>query len=81
MPDMQDFLITSMTSANVNVPRFRIECQITDSQTGAVLQDLTGANAIVFPTDLGAIFPTAAEKREFIDTLAHYLVRKKAGLN
>lgn len=80
MPDLQEFSITLLTNATVNVPRFRIECVITDSQTGAVLQDLTGANAIVFPTDLGTIFPTAAEKREFIDQLAHYLIRKKAGL-
>jgi len=80
MPDLQNFSITALTNATVNVPRFRIECQITDSQTGAVLQDLTGANAIIFPTDLGTLFPTAAEKREFIDQLAHYLVRRKAGL-
>jgi len=80
MPDLQNFLITALTNATVNVPRFRIECQITDSQTGVVLQDLTGANAIVFPTDLGTLFPTAEEKRQFIDQLAHYLVRRKAGL-
>jgi len=80
MPDLQNFSITALTNATVNVPRFRIECQITDSQTGAVLQDLTGANAIIFPTDLGTILPTAQEKRDFVDHLAHYLVRKKAGL-
>lgn len=81
MADLQNFSITPLANASVNVPRFRIECTITDSQTGEVLQDFTGANAIVFPTDLGSIFPTPAEKREFIDQLAHYLVRKKAGLN
>lgn len=80
MPDLQNFSITPLSNASVNVPRFRIECVITDSQTGAVILDLTGASAIVFPTDLGSIFPTAAERREFIDHLAHYLIRKKAGL-
>lgn len=80
MADLQNFSITPLANASVTVPRFRIECTITDSQTGAVLQDFTGANAINFPADLGSIFPTAAEKREFIDQLAHYLVRKKAGL-
>ena len=80
MPDLQSFSITPLANASVNVPRFRIECQITDSQTGAVLQDLTGANAINFPTDLPTLFPTTAERREFIDQLAHYLVRKKANL-
>lgn len=81
MPDLQKFLLTSLTNATVNVPRFRIECELTDSQTGAVILDLTGANAIIFPTDLGTILPTAAEKREFVEMIAHYLVRKKAGLN
>lgn len=81
MPDLQNFSITPLSNASVNVPRFRIECQITNSQTGAVINDYTGANAIIFPADLAAILPTAAERREFIDHLAHYLIRKKAGLN
>lgn len=80
MPDLQNFSITPLSNANVNVPRFRIEATITDSQTGAVFNDFTGPNAITFPADLASILPTAAERREFIDQLAHYLIRKKAGL-
>lgn len=80
MPDLQNFSITPLANASVNMPRFRIECQVTDSQTGVMLVDLTGVNAITFPSDLPTIFPTAAERREFVQDLAHILIRKKAGL-
>ena len=81
MPDLQNFSITQLSATNVNMPRFRIECQVTDSQTGAVLVDLTGASAIVFPHDLPTLFPTAAERRDFVQDLAHILVKKKVGLD
>lgn len=80
MPDLQNFQITPLANASVNVPRFRIECVITDSQTGAVLQDLTGANAIIFPNDLGTLFTTTEERREFVRDLARILIRQKTGL-
>ena len=80
MPDLQNFSITPLSATNVSMPRFRIECQICDSQTGAVLVDLTGANGITFPHDLPTLFDTTAERREFVEQLAHILVRKKAGL-
>ncbi len=80
MPDLQNFSITNLSATNVNMPRFRIECQVCDSQTGEVLVDLTGASAIVFPHDMPALFTTTEERREFVRDLAHVLVRKKAGL-
>lgn len=80
MPDFQNFSITGLASASVNVPRFRVELQICDSQTGAVLLDYTGANAITFPNDLPTLFPTAAERLDFARDIAHLLVKKKAGL-
>lgn len=80
MPDLQNFSITPLSATSVSMPRFRIECQVCDSQTGAVIIDLTGANGITFPHDLPTIFTTATERREFVQELAHILVRKKAGL-
>ena len=80
MPDLQNFSITTQSATNVNMPRFRIECQVCDSQTGAVLQDLTGANAIIFPHDMPSLFTTTEERREFVRDLARILIRQKTGL-
>ena len=80
MPDLQNFSITNLSATNVNMPRFRIECQVTDSQTGAVLVDLTGASAIIFPHDLPSLFTTTEDRREFVRDLAHILIRQKTGI-
>lgn len=80
MPDLQQFTITPLSNASVTVPRFTISAQITNSKTGAVLFDFTGANVITFPADLPTLLPTAAERREFVEQIALYLLRKKAGL-
>ena len=81
MPDLQQYQLTPLSNASLTVPRFQIECVVTDSQSGAVLFDFTGANAIVFPRDLLTLYPTAAERRAFADLIANELIRKKAGLS
>jgi hypothetical protein len=74
MPDLQNFDVSPL-AGTVNMPRFAIECRITDSATGAVIADFTGANAIVFPNELTGW--TAAERRQFVRIIARHLIRKR----
>ena len=78
MPDLQQFTITSLSSANVNVPRARIEARVVDSQTGALIADLTGANAITFPGVLTQL--TVDQRRELIELVATWLIQVRAGV-
>lgn len=55
MPDLQQFAVTRLAPATLTVPRWRIEFQVTDERTGAVLRDFTGANALTFPNLLGTL--------------------------
>ena len=77
MPDLQNFRITPLAAASVNVPRATIEGQICDSTTGAVLADLTGANAISFPACLKDL--TADQRHELVQLIASWLLMVKAG--
>jgi hypothetical protein len=77
MPDFQNFSITPQSAANINMPRFLIEVQITDSMTGELLHDFTGANAIRWPADVPILYSTAEERREFVRELARMLIEKK----
>ena len=72
--DVQNFDV-SLLAGTASIPRFSIECRILDSQTGAVLQDFTGANAIVFPGELTTY--TAAERRQFVRMIARHMIRKR----
>lgn len=81
MPDLQNFAVAANGNVNINnFPRFTITAQVTDSQSGAVLFDFTGANSITFPGDMPTLFPTAAARRAFMERMAVHLVRVKAGL-
>lgn len=78
MPDLMNFSLSLLAPASVSTHRLQISCQVVDSANqGTVLNDFTGANAIVFPAVLGTL--TAAERREFALMIADWLVRKKAG--
>ena len=78
MPDLQNFSITPMAAANINVPRATISAQVTDSSTGAGLADFTGVNALTFPGVLTTL--TAGQRGELIDLLATKIIFMKAGL-
>ena len=77
MPDLQEFLITPQASANINVPRATISAKVTDSSTGEVLSDFTGANAIQWPSVLTTL--TATQRQNLIDLVATTIVMMKAG--
>lgn len=82
MPDLQKFDITLQSNQQVTLFRFLVEAEIRDSQTNELLFDFTGiTNGIKFPADLPTLLPTTADKREFIELIAHYLLRKKAGIS
>ena len=54
MPDLANFSVTRTTPLTINnAPRWIISGQITNSKTGAVIRDFTGANAVTFPQILG----------------------------
>ena len=78
MPDLQNFSITPQVSININVPSYVIAGRITDSQTGTVLADFTGLNAIQFPSVLGTL--TAQQRRDLLDLFVTQLIFAKAGL-
>lgn len=79
MADMLDFAITPLANASMSVPRATIACRIVDSaDQSIVLADMTGANAIAFPAVLTTLTP--ADRVEFANLIAHWLIRKKANL-
>lgn len=79
MPDFQSLGITDLADASVTVPRFQISCKVTDSQTGAVLSDFTGANALTFPNALATL--TAQQKKTLLRGLVKRMILMKAGLD
>lgn len=77
MADLQKFAVTRNGTVNVpNCPQWKIEFQITDSKTGAVLRDFTGANALSFPQVLAQF--SQADQDELIAEWVVGLIRKKA---
>ncbi len=79
MPDLQNFAITPLGAANVNVPRATIEALVTDSQSGAVLADFTGANALNWPGVVSTL--TGAQRLVLAEMVANWLIFVKAGLS
>jgi imidazoleglycerol phosphate synthase glutamine amidotransferase subunit HisH len=77
MPDLQQFTITALASASVNVPRAQIEALVVDSQTQATIADFTGANALIFPGVITTL--SAADRLELAQLIARWLLLKKAG--
>lgn len=75
MPDIQNFAITRLAPASLTVPRWQLSGQVTDSKTGAVLADFTGANVVNFPGILGTL--TNAQQDELVNLIVTWLVQKK----
>lgn len=80
MADLLQFKITALGQANVNVHRATIEALIVDSNNQqSVLADFTGPNALNFPGVISTL--TAADRAEFAQMVATWLLLRKAGLN
>ena len=48
MPDLQNFAMIRGSGRSVLLPRYDITFRVTDSNTGAVLHDHTGASGLLF---------------------------------
>lgn len=78
--DLQNFSVTRSGTVNLNnVPQWIIEGQITDSQTGAVLFDFTGANSVKFPQVLGQL--SNAKQNKFVEFAVLTLLKMRFGLD
>ncbi len=75
MPDYQQFSVTRIAPAAMTVPRWQIELKVTNSQTGAVIRDFTGANAIIFPNVLGTY--TNAQQDRLVELIVTYMIERK----
>jgi len=62
MPDLQQFSVVRGTNKSLTVPTWSIEFQVCNSETGAVISDHTGANAIAFPQVLGQMSDEAQDE-------------------
>jgi len=80
MPDLLNFSITRLANASINIPRWSVEGKIVDSKNQAqVLQDFTGANAVIFPNVLSNL--TAAQQDVWVEKVVTELILKRFGIS
>ena len=80
MPDLIQYSVTRLANANLNVPRWRVEGKIVDSQTQqTVLNDFTGANAVTFPNVLGNL--TSAQQNRWVEDVVQDLIYRRFGIS
>jgi hypothetical protein len=80
MADYLDYALSpDGTGTFNNVPRATVSVRVVDSgNQETVLLDLTGANAIRWPAEWGAL--SGAERLELGDLIADYLIRRRMRL-
>lgn len=79
MPDLLDYSVTRLSNATLSVPRWSVEGRIVDSQTQqTVIEDFTGANAVVFPSVLGNL--SAAGQDRWVHQVVQDLIFKRFGI-
>lgn len=78
MPDLKNFSVIRAANKTLTVPTWDIAGQLIDSQTGALLQDFSGANAVAFPQILGNL--TVAQQNDFVTTVVRDLLRMRFGI-
>ena len=79
MPDFQQYSLTRNGTVSLPaVPQWKVELLITNSKTGAVIRDFTGANALSFPQILGQL--TASQQDEFVAMSMAWLIQKRSGV-
>ena len=78
MPDLQEFSVTRLaTTVTLNsVPQWTISFTVSDSTTGAVLRDFTGANAFTFPQVFAQF--SASDQDDLVSRWVMDMIRKKA---
>lgn len=76
--DLQQFSITRAGTANLTVPVWTIAGKVTNSKTGAVIRDFTGANVVSFPQVIGQL--SAEQQDAFVQKVVTDLVFQRLGL-
>jgi hypothetical protein len=77
MPDLQQFSVTRAGTVSLpNVPTWTVSFQVTNSKTGAVIRDFTGANAFSFPQVFAQF--SAADQDDLVSRWVMDMIRKKA---
>jgi hypothetical protein len=81
--DLQSFTRTLNADVSVpNMPSITLRCVVKDSQTQAILLDLTTGNGLRFPQDIASY--TTAERRDLLQHILEFMLRKRladAGIN
>lgn len=79
MPDLTNYSITrSGNTIAANIPEFVISGQLVNSQSGALIADFSGANAIRFPQVWATL--TVAQRQTLIEKIARDLIAVVTGL-
>lgn len=77
MPDLQQHAVTFAGTTTLTVPHFTVAARVTNSQTGALIADLTGANAIDFVVRVQGW--TQAQHQALVQQLAPLILQIAAG--
>lgn len=77
MPDLKNLTITAGGTVTPTLQQFTVSVQVTNSQTGAVLADFTGANVLVWPNVLATL--TVTQRRELIERVMWDVIRRRSG--
>ena len=77
MPDLQGYSVTASGNLVGGIREHVISGRVCDSQSGALLADFSGANAIHFPQAVATL--TAAQHRALVDLIARFLIQASVG--
>ncbi len=70
--------MTFVATTSLTVPHFTVSARVVDSQTGALIADLTGANAIDFAVRVATW--TVAQHQALVRQLAPLILQIAAGV-
>lgn len=75
-----NYSVTRLANASLSVPRWSVEGRIVDSQTQqTVIQDFTGANAVLFPNVLGNL--SNAKQNQWVEEVVRDLIFRRFGIS
>lgn len=81
MADLQNYALTfpGSTQNLTAMPRITVSARVTDSSTGALIADFTGANSFDLLPEIKN--RTAAQQLQIADAIAVMMIYMKAGIN
>lgn len=79
MADLLNYSVVRLAAASLTVPRWQISGQIVSSvNQSQILQDFTGANAVVFPNILGNL--TNNQQDDWVEHIMLDLIQRRFGI-